>query len=153
MTFPGRYWYICTFVQWHFWYYFFRFLRWWSDFKSTFSLLSKQLKALTASNNILLDYCTNIQKLNSDGVEGCKALEHYFGSKGFRNSFSQPYTPEHIAIAERNDRSPGDSTRLLLTQASLSSCFWPFAMKHGIFIKNRVLYSATKSTGYLIFND
>ncbi len=83
-----------------------------------------------------------IQKLHSDGAEEYKALENYFGGNRMSKSFSPPYTPEHNAIAERINRTLGDAVRSLLIQANLPPCLWPFALKHVIYVRNRVQHSA-----------
>lgn len=68
-------------------------------------------------------------------------------------SFSPPYTPEHNAIAERINRTLCDAARSLLIQASLPSCLWPFALKHVIYVRNRVQHFATGKSPFEVVTN
>ena len=39
----------------------------------------------------------------------------------------------------------------MLVQANLPSCLWPFAVKHAIYVRNRVPHSSTAKTPYSVF--
>ena len=65
-------------------------------------------------------------------------------------SFSPPYTPELIGIAERVNRTMVEAALSMLIQANLPSCLWPFALKHAIHVRNRVPQSATGKTPYFV---
>ena len=72
------------------------------------------------------------------------------GGVNQNKSFSPPYTPELNGIAERVNRTMVEAALSMLIQANLPSCLWPFALKHGIHVRNRVPHSATGKTPYLV---
>lgn len=66
-------------------------------------------------------------------------------------SHSPPYRPEHNSIAERVNRTVEDAARSILIQAKLPECLWPFALKHVMYVRNRVPHSTTGTTPYTLF--
>lgn len=89
-----------------------------------------------------------IKRLHSDQAKEYIRLEKTM--EGYaEKSFSPPYTPEHNAIAERVNRTMVDSARSTLIQANLPYCLWPFALRHVVFVRNRVPHSTTKKAPFL----
>ena len=85
----------------------------------------------------------NIKKLHSDGAKEYLALQDSLGGGEESKSFSPPYTPELNGIAERVNRTMVEGALAMLIQANLPSCLWPFALKHAIYVRNRIPHSAT----------
>ena len=79
------------------------------------------------------------------------ALQDSLGGGKENKSISPPYTPELNGIAERVNRTMVEGSLAMLIQANLPSCLWPFALKHAIYVRNRVPHSATGSTPYSMF--
>ena len=56
-------------------------------------------------------------------------------------TYSPTYTPQHNAIAERVNRTLFDAARTLLIDAEIPICFWPFAVSHVAYVRNRLKHS------------
>lgn len=54
-------------------------------------------------------------------------------------------------VAERVNRTLLEGATTVLIQAKLPSCFWPFAVKHVAYVRNRIPHSATGQIPYSIF--
>jgi hypothetical protein len=65
-------------------------------------------------------------------------------------TYSAPYTPENNPISERGNRPLFDAVRTLLIKADLPACFWPFAIKHVVYVRNRVCHATTGDSPYYI---
>jgi len=150
ISFPNRYRYVCPFIDGFSRYTFLGFLHKRSDLPEALELV--QTKMASMSSDINFYSSSAIQQLHSDGAEEYKALENYFGGSGISKSFSPPYTPEHNAIAERINRTLGDAARSLLIQANLPTCLWPFALKHVVYVRNRVQHSAIGKSPFEVVN-
>lgn len=59
-----------------------------------------------------------------------------------------PYTPELNAIYERINRTLEEAASSLLIQAKLPGCLCPFALKHVIYVRNRVQHSTIGTTPF-----
>lgn len=88
--------------------------------------------------------------LHSDGAEEYKALQKSITGLSFRQTFSSPYTPEHNAVAERANRTIVEGARAILIQARLPSCLWPFAVKHVLSVRNKVVHSKTNESPHML---
>lgn len=145
MSYPNRYRYVCTFTDDFSRYTYLGFLHRKSDLLAAFEQIQDKFSKIILGK-VNFYGSSIIQKLHSDGAKEYKALENYFGGSGLNKSFSPPYTPEHNAIAERINRTLCDAARALLIQANLPVCLWPFALKHVIYVRNRVQHSTTVTT-------
>lgn len=101
-----------------------------------------------ASAKLLQIGGATISKIHSDGAKEYVALQKDLGGVVGDNSFSPPHTPELNAIAERINRTMVEAARSSLLQASLPGCLWPFALKHVIYVRNRVPHSSVGATSY-----
>ena len=52
--------------------------------------------------------------------------------------FTAPYTPEHNGVSERLNRTLVEAGRALLIDAGLAKEFWSLAVKHVVYVKNRL---------------
>lgn len=68
-------------------------------------------------------------------------------------SFAQPYTPELNGIAQRVNHTMVEAALSMLIQASLPSCLRPIAVKHTIYVRNRVPHSVTGKTLFLVMDS
>ena len=90
----------------------------------------------------------NVGRVHSDCAKEYVSLQDAFRGEGVEKTFSPPYTPEHNGIAERVNRTVIEASRSLLIQANLPSSLWPFALKHVVYVRNRIPHSAIKSTAF-----
>jgi len=88
-----------------------------------------------------------IKRRHSDNAKEYVRLGKDLGG-GVDKSFAPAYTPELNAIAERVNRTIEDASRSMLIQANLPTCLWPFAVKHVVYVRNRVAHSTTNQTPY-----
>lgn len=97
--------------------------------------------------DIFKEVATFIKRLHSDNAKDYVRLGNDLGG-----SVHKPYAPRHTpklnAIAERVNRTIEDSSRSMLIQGDLPTRLWPFAVKHVVYGRNRVLHSTTKKTPY-----
>jgi hypothetical protein len=63
-------------------------------------------------------------------------------------TYSAPYTPENNPISERGNRTLFDAARTLLIGADPPAFFWPFAIKHDVYVWNRVRHATTGDSLY-----
>ena len=59
-----------------------------------------------------------------------------------QQNFTAPYTPEHNGVSERLNRTLVESGRALLIEAGIAKEFWSLAVKHLVYVKNRMYHSA-----------
>jgi hypothetical protein len=86
-----------------------------------------------------------IVRVHSDGGKEFEQLERL---EVHRATHSAPYTPENNPISERRNRTFFDAARTLLFEADLPDCFWPFAIKHVVYVRNRVRHATTGDSPY-----
>jgi hypothetical protein len=86
-----------------------------------------------------------IVRVHSVGGKEYKKLERL---EGHPATYSAPYSPENNPISERGNRTLFDAARTLLIEAGLPTCFWPFAIKHVVYVRNRVRHAATGDSPY-----
>jgi hypothetical protein len=84
-------------------------------------------------------------RLQSDGGKEYETLERL---EDHLATYSAPYTPENNPISERGNRTLFDAARTLLIEADLPACFWPFAIKHVVYVRNRVCHTTTGDSPY-----
>jgi hypothetical protein len=81
-----------------------------------------------------------IVRVHSDGGKEYEKLERL---QDHLATYSAPYTPENNPISERGNRTLFDAARTLLIEADLPACFWPSAIKHVVYVRNRVRHATT----------
>jgi hypothetical protein len=74
-----------------------------------------------------------IVRVHSDGGKEYEKLERL---EDHLATYSAPYTPENNPISERGNRTLFDAARTLLIEADLPACFWPFAIKHVVYVRH-----------------
>ena len=70
---------------------------------------------------------------------------------GITMNFSAPYHTQSQGMAERTNQTLPGMTRCLLLEAKLPNWYWPDAITHACYIKNRIPHSAHKKTPYELF--
>ena len=88
-----------------------------------------------------------IVRLHSDNAKEYKALER---TQDHLATYSPTYTPELNAIAERVNRTIFDTARTLLIDAGIPICFWPFAVSHVAYVRNRVKHTTVGDCPYTV---
>ena len=146
-SFPDRHRYVSTFLDAHSRYTFIGLMRHRSDVSDVFEGVKTKFRELGGAN-INLHFNGPIAKVHSDGAKEYIALQNSLGGGEDNNSFSPPYTPELNGIAERVNRTMVEGALSMLIQAKLPSCLWPYAVKHVIYVRNRVPHSSTGATPY-----
>lgn len=68
-------------------------------------------------------------------------------------SHSPPYSPELNSISERVNRAISDYKRSMLIQSNLPICFWPFVVKHIVYICNHIPHSTPITTPFLLVTN
>jgi hypothetical protein len=86
-----------------------------------------------------------IVRVHSDGRKEYEKLERL---EDHLATYSAPYTPKNNPISERGNRTLFDAARTLLIEADLPASFWPFATKHGVYVRNRVRHASTGASPY-----
>jgi hypothetical protein len=107
-----------------------------------------EMGAIHTSNNDdfkIEDTCIRIVRVHSDGGKECEKLERH---KDHLATYSVPCTPENNPISERGNRTLFDAARTLLIEADLPACFWPFAIKHVVYVRNCVRHASTGASPY-----
>jgi hypothetical protein len=86
-----------------------------------------------------------VRRVHFDGTKEYVALREELDD-ATAHTFSPTYTPGLHSIAERVKRTMADAARTVLIDASLSSTFWPHAVKHTVTARNRVPHHAARDT-------
>ena len=81
---------------------------------------------------------TSIRTIYSDGGTEYQSLKPLFANSGIQHLISPPYTPQHIASAERRHRHIVETGLTLLHRASLPLSLWSFAFKTAVYLINRL---------------
>lgn len=146
LSFPDRYKFVCTFLDDHSRYTFLGFLQNLSDIQQAFHLMTSWLNGMISdSNKRSLDYPSVIH-LHCDEGKEYETIDMDFKGNGIEKSVSPPYTPKLNAIAERLNRALTEAARSVLIEANLPKCLRPFALKHVIYVRNRVPHSTINTT-------
>ena len=79
-----------------------------------------------------------IKTLRSDGggKYTSKSFESFLSSNGIHHQISCPYTPQQNGLVERKHRHLIETTITLLSQASLPSTYWSFAVQSALILIN-----------------
>jgi hypothetical protein len=72
-------------------------------------------------------------RVHSDGGKEYEKLERLDDHLA---PYSAPYTLKNNPISERGNRTLFDAARTLLIEADLPACFWPFAIKHVVYVRH-----------------
>jgi hypothetical protein len=87
-------------------------------------------------------------------IDGAKEYEKLERFEDHLATYSAPYTPENNEISERGNRTLFDAARTLPIEADLPACFWPFAIKHIVYVRNRVRHATTgDSPDYMVTGE
>lgn len=81
--------------------------------------------------------------IHSDGAKEYETLAEKMQVYNVERTFSLAYTPENNALAEYFNRTSAGVARVLLIQAELFNCLWPFDLKNVAFVRNRMEDSTT----------
>ncbi len=81
---------------------------------------------------------------DSEAVLKSRGMAAFLASKGITPRASPPHTHERNGIVERAIQTVFDTARALLQQAELEDKFWPIAMHHAVYLRNR---SPTQALG------
>jgi len=121
------------------------------------------MKQKSETTNIVKDFVAEMELQNhktptafrtdNGGEYVTKDLKGFFTSKGIIHEFSPLYSPEYNGVAERLNRTIGESLRAMLESASTyDKKLWAEAVLTSIYIKNRQPHSALKDlTPYKAF--
>lgn len=93
-------------------------------------------------------FSTTIKTLRSNGGGEYifKAVTSYLASHGIAHQISCPYTPQQNDLMERKHRHLKETTITLLSQASLPSQYWSFAIQTNV---SRINLLPTATFGFL----
>jgi hypothetical protein len=166
VSFPDRFQYISTFTDDNSRHISIAFMQRKSQLPKAFTAFRRELQVLAkgklemgeihTSNNDdfkIEDTGIRIVQGHSDGGTENKKLERL---ENHLATYSAPYTPENNPISERGNRTLFDAARTLLIEAGLPTCFWPFAIKHVVYVRNRVRHATTAdhdSPYYMVTGD
>ena len=158
ISFPDRYQYITTFTDDNSRHISVAFMQRKSQLPQAFTAFRRELQVLAkrklemgeihTSNNDdfkIEDAGIRIVRVHSDGGKEYEKLERL---EDHLATYSAPYTPENNPISERGNRTLFDAARTLLIEADLPACFWPFAIKHVVYVRNRVRHATTGDSPY-----
>eukprot|EP00731_Ephydatia_muelleri_P033160 Em0025g116a len=93
---------------------------------------------------------SQIQILRTDGGGEyiSKEFKDFLKLKGIHHEMTVRDTPEQNGVAERMNRTLCESGRAMLFHAELSKGFWAEAINTAVYIRNRLITSATGETPY-----
>ena len=74
---------------------------------------------------------------DSEAVLKSKDMSSFLASQRITARASPPHTHERNGIVERAIQTITDTTRALLQQSQLEDKFWPVAMHHAVYLRNR----------------
>lgn len=82
----------------------------------------------------------NIKMLRTDrGGEFCsKEFTLYCEEMGIERQYTNPYTPQQNGVVERRNRTVAAMTRSFLKESKLPSCMWGEAVRHSVYVLNRL---------------
>jgi len=111
------------------------------------------MKQTSETTKIVKDFVAEIElqhhktpaafRTDNGGEYVTKDLKGFFTSKGIIHEFSPPYSPESNGVAERLNRTIGESLRAMLESAvTYDKKLWAEAVLTAVYIKNRQSHSA-----------
>jgi hypothetical protein len=89
-----------------------------------------------------------ILRTDNGGEYTSKSFQGFLKATGITHQTTAPYTPEHNALSERDNRTLAEATRCLLNQSGLQHEFWGEALIFAEYVRNRSYNSAINSTPY-----
>jgi GAG-pre-integrase domain len=138
VSFPDRYQYISTFADDNSRQISVAFMQRKSQLPQAFTAFRRELQ-------VFEDAGIRIVRVHSDGGKEYEKLERL---EDHLATYSAPYTPENNPISERGNRTLFDTARTLLIEADLPTRFWPFVIKHVVYVRNRVRHATTGDSPY-----
>lgn len=87
---------------------------------------------------------TSVFMTDNGGEFVNRELSDVFVKHRVRHNTTSPYTPTTNAVAERLNQTMMNLMRANLKQAGMASNMWEFALKAGLWVKNRLPHSANK---------
>jgi len=93
---------------------------------------------------IVVSEGTSTLHSDSEAVLKSKEMLAFLASKGITARASPPHTHERNGIVERAIQTVFDTVNSLLQQADLDVKFWPIALQHAVYLRNR---SPTQALG------
>ena len=153
-SFRDHFRYACTFVEDHSRYTYLVFLWNSGDLAEAVQMTLKKFRHHQKKHSVNMELSTSTIQLHSDVAEEYKGQENFFAMEHwFEKSFLPPYTLAVNKIIERFNTTVEAVETALLIQARLPSCLWSFALKHVIFLRNRVQHSTTGTTPFSVVMD
>jgi hypothetical protein len=73
------------------------------------------------------------------------AFKNICEEAGIRRHFTAPYSPQQNGVVERRNRTVMEMARAMLKSMNVPACFWAEAVKHSVYLLNRL---PTKAMGY-----
>jgi transposase InsO family protein len=91
--------------------------------------------------------------LSDKGSElwGCQAFQDAIQEAGYILEPTAPYAPFQNGMAERPNGSLGKMVRALLRNSALGPEYWPFALLHAVYLKNRLPHAATNQVPFTAY--
>lgn len=146
MSYPYCYRYVCAFLDDYSRFTFLGFLQSRVQLNTTFNMVTTKLKFMVPNDDYSFLCSSATIELRSDGAKEYQVILHDFGGEARKISYFPPYTPKLDAIVGRTYRSVIEAAHALPIQADLPKVFWPFRLRHVIFIWNRVPHSTAEET-------
>ena len=96
-----------------------------------------------------------VKELHSDngGEYLGHSLQKVLLDNNIKHTTTTPYTPYQNGKSERSWRSLLEMSRCLISDAQLAKSYWPYAVKHSQYLRNRSYQRRTKSTAYELFTN
>jgi len=117
----------------------------WVRFMKQKSETTKIVKDFVAEMEVQNHKTPAAFRTDNGGEYVTKDLKGSFASKGIIHECSPPYSPESYGVAERLNRTIGESLRAMLESASTyDRKLWAEAVLTSVYIKNRQPHSALK---------
>jgi transposase InsO family protein len=97
----------------------------------------------------------SVKELHSDngGEYMSQSFQKTLLDNQIKHSTTTPHTPYQNGKSERSWRSILEMSRCLISDAQLAKTFWPYAVKHSQYVRNRSYQRRTKSTAYELFTN
>ena len=102
----------------------------------TLKLIIHEMTCLPGGKQIVVGEGSTIHS-DSEAVLKSKSMLAYLASQGIAARAAPPHTHERNGIVERAIQTIFDSTRALMQQARLAEKYWPVAMQHAVYLRNR----------------
>ncbi|CAI7905976.1 unnamed protein product [Closterium sp. NIES-54] len=110
-----------------------------SDMATVFSAWHREMKTKLPTKPLAA------LRTDNGGGYTANAFTNYLSSHGINHQTSLPHMPQQNGVAERVNRTLMDRVRVMTTEASLSSKFWPYAQEYAAWLHNRISCSSNPS--------